>query len=302
MIMCLVVRRLMSALPYSTGFSARWGCLRSHRARALNCTVPDKSVCGHIWNGAIIKETHINSNYSVGQNNEVHFIRGVSTLKYRNSIPRLHTNGMTCDWLSKLGNANLIYPSLYCKAYDLMIHSMKKIKSKFGESSDEYKYLKQLYEYLVTHGVVRFEQKLKSRYLQKHDLCYWGYSEFELLEQLHEEFVSIVNQLSVTAYDVNTISEELLAKGIVKNVKAANTTAFYVYAWMNGERFDFSKRQTKEHRARLRKIGIDIAMEYDASKISGVVVHNMREITMTELTKPDWYRGSVTKLHVVGEN
>ncbi|HFE7521650.1 TPA: phage/plasmid replication protein [Salmonella enterica subsp. enterica serovar Newport] len=262
----------------------------------------DKSVCGHIWNGAIIKETHINSNYSVGQNNEVHFIRGVSTQKYRNSIPRLHTNGMTCDWLSKLGNANLIYPSLYCKAYDLMIHSMKKVKSKFGESSDEYKYLQHLHKYLVDNGVVRFEQKIKSRYLQKHDLCYWGYSEFEIFEQLHDEFVAIVNKLSVTAYDVNTISEELLAKGIVNNTKAANTTAFYVYSWMNGERFDFSKSQVQTHRARLRKIGIDIAMEYDASKISGVVVHNMRDITMTDLVKPDWYRERVTPLRVVGEN
>lgn len=263
---------------------------------------PEKEVCGHIWNGAIIKETHINTNYSVGQNNEVHFIRGASTLNYRNSLPRLHTNGMTCDWLSKQGKANLIYPSLYCKAYDLMIHSMKKVKCKFGESSDEYKYLQQLHDYLVKNGVVRFEQKLKSRYLQKHNLCYWGYSEFELLEQLQEQFVSIVNKLSVTAYDVNTISEELLAQGIVKNTKAANTTAFYVYSWMNGERFDFTKSQTKTHRARLRKIGIDIAMEYDASKISGVVVHNMRDITMTEVSKPDWYRERVTPLRVVGEN
>lgn len=263
---------------------------------------PDGKVGGHIWNGAIIKETHINSNYSVGQNNEVHFIRGVSTQKYRNSIPRLHTNGMACDWLSKQGNANLIYPSLYCKANELLVHSMKKIKCKFGDSSNEYKYLQQLHKYLVENGVVRFEQKLKSRYLQKHNLCYWGYSEFELLEQLQEQFISIVNKLSVTAYDVNTISEELLAKGIVDTVKAAHTTAYYAYSWMNGERFDFSKKAVQTHRARLRKIGIDIAMEYDASKISGVVVHNMRDITMTDLVKPEWYRERVTPLRVVGEN
>ncbi|HHD8984042.1 TPA: hypothetical protein ACOX9D_004848, partial [Escherichia coli] len=50
--------------------------------------LPDNSVCGHIWNGAIIRETHINSNYSVGYNNEKPFIRGVSTLPYRNSLPR----------------------------------------------------------------------------------------------------------------------------------------------------------------------------------------------------------------------
>ncbi|MBG6243609.1 MAG: Replication-associated protein G2P, partial [Candidatus Symbiopectobacterium sp. Dall1.0] len=107
---------------------------------------PDGSVAGHIWNGAIVKETHINKNISVGYGNENAFIRGVSTLRYRNSIPRLHTNGMTCDWLSKLGNANLIYPSVYCKAYDLLIHSMKKTEKKFGKTSEQYLYLKNLYE------------------------------------------------------------------------------------------------------------------------------------------------------------
>lgn len=263
---------------------------------------PNKAACGHIWNGAIIKETHINANYSVGHNNEVPFIRGLSTQKYRNSIPRLHTNGMACDWLSKLGNANLIFPSVYCKANELLIHTMKKVKNKFGESSNELKYLQQLHGYLAANGVVRFEQKLKSRYLQKHDLCYWGYSEFELLEQIHEEFISIVNKLSVTAYDVNTIAEELLSKDIVKTIKAAHTTAYYAYSWMNGERFDFNKSAVQTHRARLRKIGIDIAMEYDASRVSGVVIHNMREITMTECIKPDWYIERVTQLRVVGEN
>ncbi|EEU3019728.1 TPA: Replication-associated protein G2P [Escherichia coli] len=262
--------------------------------------MPDKSVCGHVWNGAIIRETHINSNYSVGYNNERAFIRGVSTLPYRNSLPRLHSNGMACDWLSKLGNANLIYPTVYCKAHELLIHTMKKIKNKFGEDSNEFRYIQQLHEFLVLNGVVRFEQKLKSRYLQKHDLCYWGYSEFEILEELHREFVSIVDKLSLTAYDVLTISEILISRGVVKDVRAANMTAYYAHAWMHGERFDFNKKQVKVHRARLRKIGIDIALEYDASKTPGVVIHNMREISMQETVMPDWYRQRVTPLYAVG--
>ncbi|HEI2850989.1 TPA: DNA replication protein [Escherichia coli] len=207
---------------------------------------------------------------------------------------------MACDWLSKLGNANLIYPTVYCKAHELLIHTLKKIKLKFGEDSNEFRYVRQLHEFLVLNGVVRFEQKLKSRYLQKHDLCYWGYSEFEILEDLQREFVSIVNKLSLTAYDVQTISEALIANGIVDNIKAANTTAYYAYAWMHGEQFDLNKRSFKTHRARLRKIGIDIAMEYDASKTPGVVIHNMREISMQETVMPDWYRQRVTPLYAVG--
>lgn len=104
----------------------------------------------------------------------------------------------------------------------------------------------------------------------------------------------------MTAYDVHTISEALITNGVVDNVKAANTTAYYAYAWMNGERFDFNKNQVRVHRARLRKIGIDIAMEYDASKTPGVVIHNMREISMQETVMPDWYRQRVTPLYAVG--
>ncbi|EEC0439602.1 Replication-associated protein G2P, partial [Salmonella enterica subsp. enterica] len=106
--------------------------------------------------------------------------------------------------------------------------------------------------------------------------------------------------LSVTAYDVNTIAEALLNNEIVNSVKAANTTAFYAYAWMNGERFDFNKRAVQTHRARLRKIGIDIALEYDASKTPGVVIHNIREISMQEIEMPEWYRKRVTPLYAVG--
>ncbi|EKY6766841.1 DNA replication protein [Escherichia coli] len=207
---------------------------------------------------------------------------------------------MACDWLSKLGNANLIYPTVYCKANELLIHTLKKIKSKFGEDSNEFRYVQQLHEFLVLNGVVRFEQKLKSRYLQKHDLCYWGYSEFDILENLQHEFVSIVNKLSLTAYDVQTISESLIANGVVDNYKSANSTAFIAYSWMCGKRFDFNGGQIRLHRARLRKIGIDIAMEYDASKTPGVVIHNMREISMQETVMPDWYRQRVTPLYAVG--
>lgn len=69
---------------------------------------------------------------------------------------------------------------------------------------------------------------------------------------------------------------------------------------MCGKRFDFNGGQIRRHRARLRKIGIDIAMEYDASKTPGVVIHNMREISMQETVMPDWYRQRVTPLYAVG--
>ena len=41
------------------------------------------------------------------------------------------------------------------------------------------------------NGVVRFEQKLKSRYLQRENLCYWGISDFSVLENLQKEFTNM---------------------------------------------------------------------------------------------------------------
>lgn len=240
--------------------------------------------------GAIIKELHITENRAVGRGNVEHYISGLSTLNYRNSIARLHTNGETVDWLSKQGNANLIYPSVYNKAYELELHSLVKIKNKFGEQSQEYKKLLKVIDFCKEQGVARFEQKLKSRYLQKENLNFYGLSDYSKLKKLNDEFINIDEKLKVTAMDFETISETLLNAGIVDTVRSANTTAMYALQWSHGQVFDLSKRQVKEHRSRLRKIGIDIAHKCDISKFSPVKVVSTREITVSNLIVPDWYK------------
>ena len=240
--------------------------------------------------GAIIKELHITENRAVGRGNVEHYISGLSTLNYRNSIARLHTNGETVDWLSKQGNANLIYPSVYNKAYELELHSLVKIKNKFGEQSQEYKKLLKVIDFCKEQGVARFEQKLKSRYLQKENLNFYGLSDYSKLKKLNDEFINIDEKLKVTAMDFETISETLLNAGIVDTVRSANTTAMYALQWSHGQVFDLSKRQIKEHRSRLRKIGIDIARKCDLSKFSPVKVVSTREIQVSNLIVPDWYK------------
>lgn len=239
--------------------------------------------------GAIIKEIHITSNISVGEGNEDHYISGISTLPYRHSLPRLHSNGKSVDWLSKQGNAHLIYPTVYNKEHELRLHSLNKIKNKFGENSKEYKYLIRVIDYCKTNGVVRFEQKLKSRFLQKKNLSYWGISDYHELNDLHNEFINLDSKLSVTAMDFDTISEHLLNEGVVETTRSANTTAMYAIQWMHGHSFDFNKSQVKTHRARLRKIGIDIAQKCDISKFSPVFIRNKRELVASNCIIPNWY-------------
>ena len=312
-----VLIKINGSILTMSGNPSRWGrienlfglptveaCVNCFNSILRNLNLPEFTKCTRIFygqsedgskvkkfsDGAIIKELHITENRVVGRGNVEHYISGLSTLNYRNSIARLHTNGETVDWLSKQGNANLIYPSVYNKAYELELHSLSKIKNKFGEQSQEYKNLLKVIDFCKEQGVARFEQKLKSRYLQKENLNFYGLSDYSKLKKLSDEFINIDEKLKVTAMDFETISETLLSAGIVDTVRSANTTAMYALQWSHGQVFDLSKRQVKEHRSRLRKIGIDIANKCDLSKFSPVKVVSSREIKVSNLIVPDWYK------------
>ncbi|MBA0219789.1 Replication-associated protein G2P [Pectobacterium brasiliense] len=246
-----------------------------------------------ISDGAIIKELHITSNKSVGKGNEDEYISGISTQPYRNSVPMLYTNGKTVGWYSKKGNVNLIHPSVYNKGHEIEEHSLVKIKNKFGADSIEVDYISNVIDFCKGVGIVRFEQKLKSRFLQKHALNYWGISDYSPLNKLHSDFLDIDKKLSVTAMDFETISEHLINRGVVETTKAANTTAMYAIQWFHGRTFDTNKNQVRVHRARLRKIGIDINQKCNISKFSPVIVKNVREIVVNECVIPDWYKKPV---------
>ncbi|EHG9651947.1 Replication-associated protein G2P, partial [Salmonella enterica subsp. enterica serovar Monschaui] len=174
----------------------------------------------------------------------------MSTQPYRNSVPRLHSNGKSVDWLSKKGNVNLIYPTVYNKSHELELHTLSKVKNKFGSDSKEYNYLLSVIEYCKDNGIVRFEQKLKSRFLQKKSLYYWGLSDYSVLNKLHADFLDLDKKLSVNAMDFETISECLISSGVVDTTRAANTTAMYAIQWFCGRSFDLNKNQVRIHRAR----------------------------------------------------
>lgn len=249
--------------------------------------------------GAIIRELHVTENITVGAENERDYIAGLSTLRYRHSIPRLHTDGNCVDWLSKQGNASLIYPCVYNKAYEIELHSLGKIARKFGDDSDEVRHILELVGYCRAVGLVRFELKLKNPYLKRNNMTYWGMSDYSQLTALMDEFTNIDQKLSVTSMDFETISERLVSSGIVDTTRAANTTAMYALQWMHGQNFDLAKAQVKVHRARLRKIGIDIATKCNVSKFSPIFVTARREVKSNIATPPSWYAMPQVQLRAV---
>jgi hypothetical protein len=241
-------------------------------------------------NGAVFQEIHITSNRAIGMGNEDDYLRALSMLPYRNMIPRLHTNCKTVDWLNSKGEGAWIYPSVYNKANELALHALPTIKRRFGVDSSEYQYLLNVINYCKTMGVVRFEQKLKSDYLRKHDLNHYGLVDESVFKTLHEEFLTLDQKIQVEAMNLESISEQLIRKNICDNTKAANMTTIYAIQWMHGQQFDFNKSQVKTHRARLRKIGIDIALPCDLTKFSLVNVRDTRTIEIKNLPIPDWYQ------------
>lgn len=247
-----------------------------------------------VVDGFVITTIHITTNMAVGGGGLIDtYIKAVSGLSYLRRRGRLHPDGKTADWLSNKGNAREIYPSIYDKAYEMENGkgcTLSLVKRRYGEHSEEYKYYSALHDYCKQNGVARFEQKLNSPYLKKHHLQYYGKSDYSILNEIHGEFLQLDEKLRVNHMDINTITETLLADGICSNTKAANITALYAINWMNGQKFDLTKSQVQTHRARLRKIGIDIAKPCNLHTFSPVVVRKVVEIQKTELQPPSFYK------------
>jgi len=102
----------------------------------------------------------------------------------------------------------------------------------------------------------------------------------------------------VNTMTMQTIAELLKEEGVCKSVQAANATAGYYFMWLQGQKFDFHKTQVQMHRARLRKINIDIAETCDITKHSAIRIKEMREIEIQELVVPDWYALPVQNPHL----
>ncbi|WP_370541489.1 phage/plasmid replication domain-containing protein [Actinobacillus pleuropneumoniae] len=131
---------------------------------------------------------------------------------------------------------------------------------------------------------------MKSRYLQRENLCYWGLSDFTVLEKLQADFMNMYKKLSVSKYDLETIAEQLVSQGVVDTLRKATTSAYYAMLWASGKELGLRNRQYKEHRARLRKIGIDIANPCDVEKFQAVRVVSCDHIFVRPFKAPDFYQ------------
>lgn len=131
----------------------------------------------------------------------------------------------------------------------------------------------------------------KAVYLQRENLCYWGISDFSVLENLQKEFTDMYKKLNVSEIKLETIAEQLVSNGVVDSLRKANTSAFYAMRWSSGEDLsNLSSATFKRHRANLRKIGIDIANPCDVEKFQAVRVISCENIVVRPFKAPDFYQ------------
>lgn len=294
------------------GIDSLDGCFRVINALLAEYGLPPMTRCTSIQrlqdgsalaNGAVFQRLDLTSNFYVGQGNERAYMRAISSQRYRNSIAYLYPDGNTCVWTPKGGEkaGRLVYPGNYAKAAELNAHLLPKVKRSYGEDSDEFRYVRDLRDWCASVGMVRSEIKCRSEFLKREGLQFWGLFDERKLVDVHKGFLMVGSRLEVTTHDELTVAQELLAKGYAKTAKAAQTTATYVMLWRSGQGFDFNKRQVQEHRARLRKINIDIAIPYDQTRHGTVFTftRNVREVEVSfEAEIPSFYRPAVVPRHL----
>lgn len=260
----------------------------------------DGSKSSMVGNGARLRRIDLTTNRVVGKGNTRPYVRALSTqrLGYKNG--HLFEDGCTVDW-----SARDHYEKAYIKDVAIRKFLFPKCKKNFGAESAEFKYLQDLATFCEDSGVVRMEQELKSEYLQREGLCWWGLFDEGRFNEIHKRFLAIDEKLEATAMDYRTIADQLIAKGIVSSKQAANATASVAMEWMHcpGIVFDFSKSQMQSYRARLNRIGLNIAMPYDITRHTAVLVRRIEEIHVSDnLILPGWYRHAVAprRFSVVG--
>lgn len=285
-------------------------CIRVINALLAEYGLPSLSKCrtvkrlqdgSVVTDGVVFQRLDLTSNFYVGQGNERAYMRGISSQRYRNSIAYLYPDGNTCVWTPKGGEkaGRLVYPGNYAKAAELDAHLIPKVKRSFGEDSEEYRYVCQLRDWCSSVGMVRSEIKCRSEYLKRENLQFWGLFDESKLAEIHRGFLMIGEKCEINNFDVLTVADELLAKNIVDTRKAAMTTAGYVSLWQVGQQFDFDKSAVKTHRARLRSIGIDIKLPFDATRHGVVFIRNVREVERRfESDIPSFYRHAVVPRHL----
>ena len=264
--------------------------------RLVHRQSPDGKASSLIGNGAEITLIDWTRNHEIGKGREQSFIRGLSSMQIgRGRKPKLYPDGNTCNW----GEASTwSMTKLYNKANELRRHLSKDQRKKIGVEPERLEYINQLINYCESLGVVREEHSLRQTLLKRHNLQFYGITtEQDFISHL-QDIENAMNTIQISHDEHQSIAHQLLASNAVDTIRKANTTMSYFAMWQHGTdlRNILSPSQFYEHKARLKAIGIDIAQQFDISRMCPTL-RRSEVIDVKPLQVPSWY-----KLPVIAES
>jgi II/X family phage/plasmid replication protein len=239
-----------------------------------------------ITDGATITKIDWTKNHMVGKGNVQQFLRGLSSQSMgRGIVGHLYSNGCTVNWGE---GSEYKVTSIYNKENDLKRHRKQRLKN---ASEVDIKYYDDLILYCQTYGVAREEHKFKRLFLNKNNFRFYGLFKDSDFEPFLKTVDDVMSRCEVIGMKRQSIANQLLAKEIVKNRRAANLTQSYASMWMDGDDLHdhLNRSQWYEHKSRLKQIGIDITSPFDVTRMAPTLIQR-KVIEVSVLTAPCWYR------------
>lgn len=289
------------------GFKSIDQCVQVYNQILAGYGLPGFKRCSGVWHGqsedgkkvrlitdgAVIRHVDWTRNYAVGQGKEYSFLRGASSLTIGRGLqPYLYPNGATLDWgnhkLKVKGEGSTYrYDKLYIKELDLLTHRDKRLKHATQSERD---YYDRLIEYCRDNGIVREEQSKKAPFLKKYGtLAFYGLcKEKDFLPYLGD-IENALKRLEVNHMNYETIAEQLIKQGVCNSAQSANATEAYALKWLHGAAIDKTKSQYHVHRSRLLRLGIEIAVPHDVTRLPPQI-RSSEVVDLKLATVPDWYQ------------
>lgn len=214
---------------------------------------------GLTWSGAKVSRIDITCNYATGSMQDCEaLLRNMAGQHVGRQKGSLSVNGATVEYGR---GSKYVYGKLYCKTTELKKHRVKKSGQ---HVTDE------VITFCESHGVIREEFTLKSRFLLQNGLAYLG---------------SITDAKLLEVYNMRTQLQRLEAVKYENfNDLPKHLRATYV-SWKFGYPIELSRAAFYRHRSALLAYGVDISIPSNVQMLP----IRVKTITLTALSAPDWY-------------
>ncbi|HGY9587041.1 TPA: phage/plasmid replication protein [Vibrio harveyi] len=234
--------------------------------------------------GAFIKHIDFTRNLSVGEGNEIAYLRAISGQTIgRSKVGYLYPNQQTVDWNK---GSTYRYDKIYIKAFDLEKHRSSRTANCINQ--EDLDYYDQLIDYCKSNGVIREEHSFKRPFLRRKNLCFYGLVTEKDFEPYLQDLEKAMKRLEVTHTEYDTVADQLMGEGVCKSRQSANATQSVYLQWLHGQKLKRNS-QYYVHRSRLLQIGIDIAVDFDVTRLP-IQIRRQEVVEVQTLQVPDWYR------------